>query len=422
MSKVEQLKLENIKKSEQVKEFEKASGVTTTQEEESVVDFQNNGTANLQHTDNTDQTGDLEEKVADNPNSGDELQRCITEKVALEEEVENLRKEVEQSKIERESWKSEDVWREKNSELTNEVATLKREIVEYESRLENCLSDAGIRERTNINLNHYVEDLKLVNKNLELEIVKLHGRGNRKGNDVSCCNDNGLDRESTDGSRLQSSEKKESSQNFNVANSEDVVTSSELSKTQENTGIESKMIEEELLSYSRPDITVAEGNEGNEGKIIIARKNNDEKKKQGSSKQLPKKETECKFHMSGWCKFGKDCEYKHSVNSLEPMRKTPQVKGSLYSNYRRSTNLSKKDTPCRFHARGICKYGKECQFKHGTLDRDDRRQEHESFKERRNSKNELEGMKEQMHSLIKETKTMLGKMSQKYEEFQGNKI
>ena len=61
---------------------------------------------------------------------------------------------------------------EESLEFKKEIKTLKKQVAEYETRLESVLAEYDIKDRTLINLNQYVDDLKLVIESLEKELVE----------------------------------------------------------------------------------------------------------------------------------------------------------------------------------------------------------------------------------------------------------
>ena len=70
-------------------------------------------------------------------------------------------------------------------ELRKEITGLKKQVSQYETRLDDSLADSGIKERTIIHLNQYLDDVKVVNKQLELRLSQLIEENNRTAKDQS---------------------------------------------------------------------------------------------------------------------------------------------------------------------------------------------------------------------------------------------
>ncbi|KAJ5070744.1 protein tis11 [Anaeramoeba ignava] len=58
------------------------------------------------------------------------------------------------------------------------------------------------------------------------------------------------------------------------------------------------------------------------------------------------------FEETGYCKYGKRCQFAHGIEELRPIQHHPKYK----------TRLCKS-----FHGKGFCKYGKRCRFIHYDL-------------------------------------------------------
>ena len=65
------------------------------------------------------------------------------------------------------------VFKDQNNEITKEINTVKKQVGEYEMRLDTILTEYDIKDKSLINVNKYVEDLKLVIQKLELKIVRM---------------------------------------------------------------------------------------------------------------------------------------------------------------------------------------------------------------------------------------------------------
>ena len=86
-------------------------------------------------------------------------QELLSQRDSLQQEVNQLRTELEKKG-------------EESLEVKKEIKTLKKQVAEYETRLESVLAEYDIKDRTLINLNQYVDDLKLVIESLEKELVE----------------------------------------------------------------------------------------------------------------------------------------------------------------------------------------------------------------------------------------------------------
>ena len=103
-----------------------------------------------------------------------------------------IKKEKEEKELidqEMQKIKQEQTYKEK------EVNMLKKEVGTYEAKLDNSLADAAIKERTIIHLCQNLDDVKNVNKKLEIQLISNKGRKDDAYDNVPDENDNLNDNE-----------------------------------------------------------------------------------------------------------------------------------------------------------------------------------------------------------------------------------
>ena len=104
------------------------------------------------------------------------IEICLMEERngGLQKELDTLRSELVEQKATIDKKTNEvKVLKDPNNEITKEINTLKKQVGEYEVRLDTILTEYDIKDKSLINLNKYVEDLKLVIQKLELKIVRM---------------------------------------------------------------------------------------------------------------------------------------------------------------------------------------------------------------------------------------------------------
>ena len=132
----------------------------------------------------------------------------------------------------------------------------------------------------------------------------------------------------------------------------------------------------------------------------------------GGWRRWDKKDIECLHQKKGTCKYGERCEYKHLQEKDRKQNETTRTK---------LRNIRAK-IQCRYGEK--CSQGEKCEFKHKDIQKKKKETQEETTKdpwlrekdievkkrdkERTGSpKNEGEGVHQELHSLIKETRTMM---------------
>ena len=84
----------------------------------------------------------------------------------------------------------------------------------------------------------------------------------------------------------------------------------------------------------------------------------------------------CKFFVKGYCARGTDCAYEHDkpssqmraeafVPSRQPRSSSNRPPYSI--NQHVNSMISSNFATCRFYAKGSCKFGTKCKFKHTDI-------------------------------------------------------
>jgi len=77
----------------------------------------------------------------------------------------------------------------------------------------------------------------------------------------------------------------------------------------------------------------------------------------------------CRFFARGYCRYGENCRFSHE----DQLQQNGQEQGLEYQNgIGNSSDVQKfgvlthprSSTPCRFFAKGYCRYGDDCKFSH----------------------------------------------------------
>ena len=199
-------------------------------------------------------------------------------------------------------------------EKHKEIATLKENCKTYEIRLETLITDLMSKERVTLHLCENLENVKFINKELEM---RLDGNNNRGNQQEQCSNEDKI------------------RENVSIA-------------------VSGKEVEGNVLPHHfvEPATVMEEKEEGEDQNKLPTEdkstKNIDDesilKIDENNKINRAKKDIWCKYEKMGNCEMGSDCEYWHKFN---------KDRGKYW-----------RTKECKYHLRGVCKFGESCRFKH----------------------------------------------------------
>jgi hypothetical protein len=79
----------------------------------------------------------------------------------------------------------------------------------------------------------------------------------------------------------------------------------------------------------------------------------------------------CRYFARGFCRYGENCRFSHD----DQLQQNGQGQGPEYQNGAGKLGVlthPRSPTPCRFFAKGYCRYGDDCKFSHNVNNNNNR--------------------------------------------------
>lgn len=326
-----------------------------------------------------------------------ELRKTLEDKEIDGTSLQEMMRLVKPQYLEAETWTGDDDSLETIKRQNSEIKTLKKEIAEYENRLDTCLCDAGLKERTIIHLNQHLDDVKLIVKKLQLQMAESELNEENLTDNGNDGIENILTGHTKKGTKIHDKKyRKREQKKVEETDEGDLIEK-----------VETMSPEHDMKEMSELSELIDSGDENKERSLpphherpkkinaqcyFFAKGVCKYHREECRFKHVKKCEIQCKFETQGRCRNGNKCEFKH-------VRTTTETKDERQENKR--IMKGKQDRDCRFFLKGNCNAGRKCQWRH---DPDELRKQKNTKTEQKNL--DL-GMRDELHSLrVNQSKMM----------------